>query len=308
MEKHNTSKRETALNSLGGFILRKLHKHTLYHYTTLSTFDAFLKDDAHLYCTHYAALNDSSELRCGLDVVCKHLQKENGISFAVCSQLKECFEEGCSREMIHPTWIMSFSLEKDSLYQWGMYTDRKQGGYSIGFDSAKLMNFVEESNERNGRTGNPTFTMKLMPCFYVKRNRKQIKTFLRQVFDINDSSLARLKKSGFKSASAVVSVLARMVLVSCLIKHESFKFENEVRLVIDPTSFDWTNVSLVGGKPRWNTGLFPHGKEQLRSVFKEVWISPHGDKQLLKNVAEIMKQKHGLTFTIKASKSPYNGR
>ena len=87
-----------AFDSLRSFVQGKLKHRQLFHYTTLSTFDAFLKDDAHLYCTHYAALNDSSELHCGLDVVCKHLQKENGISLAVCTQLKECFEEGCWRE------------------------------------------------------------------------------------------------------------------------------------------------------------------------------------------------------------------
>lgn len=299
---------ENAYAKLRPVFQSKLKGRILYHYTTLSTFDAFLKDDAQLVCTHYAALNDDSEIKCGFNLACEYLQNTIGIASTTCQQLKECFEVGRSTEMINPSWIMSFSLEADSLYQWGMYTDRHRGGYSIGFDSDELRKLVDDSNERNGRKGNPSFTMNLLPCLYAESDKSVIQQFLSMVFNPNSLFLTRLKKNGLADASAASTVLADMVLVSCLIKHESFKYENEVRLIVNPSFCDYESVDLIGGKPRWNTRLFPRCGNPLRSDIKEVWVSPHGDRQLLRDVAEMMKRKHGLSFGIKASKSPYNGR
>lgn len=306
MQKDNAL--ENAYAELRPFFQNKLKGRILYHYTTLSTFDAFLKDDAQLVCTHYAALNDSSEMTCGFDMICDYLQRICGVARITCQQLKECFVEGKSTEMIKPTWIMSFSLEEDSLYQWGMYTERKQGGYSVGFNSNELNNLVDDSNQRNETTGSPPFTMKLIPCLYTETDKDRIETFLSIAFNQADDALSRLKTNGFNDPDAAMTILARMVLVSCLIKHDSFKYEDEVRLVVDPTYSSFGDVSLIGGKPRWKTGLFPHAGTPLRSAFKEVWISPHGDKQLLKDVAEMMNKKYGLNYVTKTSRSPYNGR
>ena len=49
-------------------------------------------------------------------------------------------------------------------------------------------------------------------------------------------------------------------------------------------------------------------EKSFANVARQVWISPHGDKQLLNDVVEIMKENHGLTFTLKVGKSPYIGR
>lgn len=293
----------TAFQALRDFARCKLKGRILYHYTTLPTLAEFCKDDGKLYCTHFAALNDSSELSFGIGLICEQLEAKFGVPHGLCEQFKRCFDKGCSTGQIPPTWIMSFSLEQDSLYQWGMYTDRQQGGYSVGFDENKLKQLVYDYNDKCICP----FSLYLFPCMYGKTNKNEIDLFLKALFG-NNKDLQTIKSCSSGNKNAVAHIFARTVLASCVIKHESFAYENEVRLIVPPIHSNFGDAAFIGGKPRWNTSLFPNEDGQLRSLIKEIWVSPHGARQLLKATAEVLVRKYVLKTAIKESASPYNGR
>lgn len=286
----------------------------LYHYTAFRTFPVFFGSGADLYCTHFAALNDGAEVGQGWEMAIKYLNKYKGWADEKCDLLRDYYKKDLLANKVVSPWIMSFSLAKDSLAQWVAYTDKKEGGYAIGFDREKLEQMVirvacniKKKRDENDKKVVP-FRMHVLPCLYSNTDKDVIEGLFECYFDKEVEVLDRVKYADRPDSKDMAKIVEKLLLVSSIIKHESFKYEEEVRLIIQPSIPTYDACEFMGGKPRWKTNISTYINAPLCSLIKEIWVSPHGDRQVLLASAQIMKAKYGLSCEIRESTSPYNGR
>jgi len=301
----------------------------LYHYTSLDTLNAMLLEDADFYCTHFQALNDDSEIEIGMIITEKYLQEKFGWSSNGCVLFREVFKAILDDYQFGVPWIMSFSKEKDSLNQWGMYTDRIKGGVAIGFHVGQIWSAIDRfpgcysknALKSNGDKGDMSaFELRLLPCLYVESDVELIKELLETCLSIHEKELQRigsartikdLQLTDFHDA--ITSILQ----VCTVIKHEAFKNEKEVRLILLPKIKNIDDCELIGGKPRWKTyvrqtryeGFGSPIRKPLRGMIKEVVISPHGDVGMLWRTIRFLLNKYKMNWcALEKSVLPYNGR
>ena len=304
-------------------------KAILYHYTSIDTFDKFLGDCGDLYCTHFQVLNDSAEMTMGMMLAEKYLRKElkwPEIKGAWFRENYNMLVKGC--EIVTP-WVMSFSSERDSLNQWSMYTNRTNGGVAVGFDVGQLWSAIDRwpgcyskaALTSNGEKGEkPLFDLRLLPCLYSETDEKLIW----ELFDLRlKPYIAVFERIGVSTTVQDIEVkdftlaINAILEVSSIIKHEAFRNEKEVRLVLLPMTKSLADCELVGGKPRWKTyvcmtrreGYGNPRRQALRGMIKEVVVSPHGDKSAIWTTVRCLLDKYEMNWcTLEKSVLPYNGR
>lgn len=301
----------------------------LYHYTSVDTLNKFLEDSGDLYCTHSQVLNDSSELKMGMVAVDKYLQEMFDWSASKAAWFRENYNRLVSGKDIVVPWIMSFSQERDSLNQWGMYTDRVKGGVAVGFRMAELWGAIDRfpgayskavlrPNEEKGTSR--AFELRLLPCLYAKTDAKLIHSLFDEVLLPH--------KASFKAIGDAASIddinpkdftgaIFAILEVSSIIKHEAFKHEKEIRLALMPMTKSLVDCELIGGKPRWKTyisetlkeGIGNPRRKALRGMIKEIMISPHGDTDVLWTTVSCLLEKYEMTWcSLERSALPYNAR
>ena len=305
---------ETIYSYLQEKLSRRFGASVLYHYTTFRTFPVFFGPNADLYCTHFAALNDGAEVGQGWEMVIRYLNEQKGWPNEKCSLLWAYYKKGVLQNKVVSPWVMSFSLAQDSLAQWVAYTDKKEGGYALGFDREKLQTMVnrvacntKKKHDENDEKVVP-FRMYMLPCLYSETDMDVIEGLFDLYFNQEIDVFDRVKNADEPEPKDVAKILAKMLLVSSIIKHESFRYEEEVRLIIQPTIATYDECEFIGGKPRWKTNISKYINAPLCSLIKEIWVSPHGDRQVLLTAAQVMAAKQGLSCEIMKSASPYNGR
>ena len=286
----------------------------LYHYTSFGKFSVFFKKDADLYCTHFAALNDGNEIGQGWEIVVRYLNENMDWKTDKCNLIWNYYKKGIRENKIVSPWIMSFSLAKDSLPQWIGYTDKKEGGFALGFDAVQLQEVIKEmsrvdseARKEKGEEVAP-FRMYILPCLYSGKDANVITELLSRYINQDVALFNRVRDDKEPDVADKAKIIAKLLLVSAIIKHDSFCHEKEMRLIIQPTSSKFDDCDFIGGKPRWKTNIAQYVKSPLCGLIKEIWVSPHGDRQVLLTSAQIMAAKHGLSCEIKESSSPYNGR
>lgn len=299
---------KTIYSYLNEVVPQKFDTSVLYHYTAFRTFPVFFEENADLYCTHFAALNDSAEVRQGWEMAIRFLNVNKGFPKGKCNLLWNCYTKGVLKNKVVSPWIMSFSRAQDSLAQWVAYTDKKEGGYALGFEREKLQAAVNSIafDADKKMNGGIRCRVYILPCIYSDSDREVIEGLFDFYFGQANELFERVKSATEPDWKDVASIVAKVLLVSSIIKHESFKYEEENRLIIQPTISTYDECKFIGGKPRWETKIASHCK--LGRLLKEIWVSPHGDRQVLLSSAQIMVAKHGLSCEIKESSSPYNGR
>ena len=304
-------------------------KGMLYHYTSIGTLEKFFADNGDFYCTDFRVLNDSSEMMVGMGMALKYLQSEFKWSEMKCAWFRENYKVLVGGGEIVTPWVMSFSAEKDSLNQWGMYTKRESGGVAVGFDVGQLANAIDrwpgcyskDAIPQDGEKGNERkFELLLLPCLYAVTDEKVINGLFdvrlkphADVFGrIGEASVAQ-EISSDDFTRAIISILE----ISAIIKHEAFRNEKEVRLVLLPMTKSLVDCELIGGKPRWKTYVAETRKEgygnpkrkPLRGMIKEVIISPHGDTDMLWTTVRFLLDKYEMSWcALEKSTLPYNAR
>ena len=274
----------------------------IWHYTSREVFANILEKRTGLYATHYKFLNDSSEYKYGLDVVMDYLIEE--INKRINEQLQQGVTEEKRKEFnqikedlncekielpYKDMFTLCFSRKPDKLYQWRSYTPN--GGYSIGFSKSELDLIIQKKSHKsnegdkiyfyNDEDSNETYIL-LEDCIYDKEAMKNcIETLVFQ-------------KDNMKS-------IARLFSLS---KHYSFREEEETRIAIFGDSLR-RHIEIVGGKPR--IPIVGCDKDSVANLIKGVYVSPHGDREGNMLFAELLKEKHNLSFEICCSDSPYVG-
>lgn len=107
-----------------------------YHYTSVLALQQILTKQT-LYLTNSEFLNDREEILYGLDLIDKIDREILNIHLNI-EELKNIIIESLRR-----TFILSYSLNADSLALWGNYTSFE--GYNIGFDFKKMFKYQYEN-------------------------------------------------------------------------------------------------------------------------------------------------------------------
>ena len=305
----------------------------IYHYTSLEILELFLKFDGDFWCTQFCSLNDRTEMTMGATVAAGYFKIHYGWTVEKCLWFRKLYEDFVFRNMAIMPWVFSFSRARDSLYQWGMYTNRAKGGVAVGFDRRWLIDLIDRRPCQYSAAANMTGTLckyqlydlRLLPCLYVRSDSEKIEELMALSFEGCENEISRLSElaPGDRiSDEDVLRVMSAILNFSPIIKHESFIHEEEERLVLYPKTRNLVDVELKGGKPRWRSYISEaikihndkgeFGKDQLREfrhLIKEIMISPHGDQQsLLMNVG-FLRIKAGIEkCLLSRSDSPYDGR
>jgi hypothetical protein len=286
--------------SLNAFMQRtypdRYESQRLYHYTTPEVVEKLFADEADLWLSHIGRLNDNLEWVGGLEYVDKYLRKRGRDNLADdYVLLRE--GKGCV------PYVLSMSQYKDKASMWGMYGDRKLGGYAVGFDRADLEQLVEIKNRESKDE------YYLLPCLYKEEDvDKLLEHILDEAHVDEDEHLCR---EGCDD-EIPARIISRLFFVSLIIKDGSFDYENEWRLAVrtnDVKPVGWDGLAVPEfEKPHMNSRLL---KKTLREYFREVVVSPCGPnwmREVNHSRLEKWRDKYSLEFEVCDSSSPYNGR
>lgn len=325
----------------------------LYHYTTASGLKGILESQT-LWATHYKHLNDTTEiehLRRPLeqaifplikDIAKRHFKKslrfklrarkmggvlglaEKEATGFIRAFYTTTFEGGRNGVPFAEPFITSFCAHGDDeaherengrLSQWRAYAD---GGYALVFDTRKLW----ELADIEGRTYHLT-VLSLGDVVYEGDDKAFQEEFSKLIEDLKRLFLDFLDKdkpfNPEKLFDAFVSSAARY-------KHQGFKEEREVRIVVSPMSEELSK-ELAKDHPdyrpedkqfktiklrtdgEWEIRyieLFDYEKKQHLPIMRII-VGPHREQAALEDTALKLVSDLRLNIAVKCSETPYIG-
>lgn len=273
----------------------------VYHYTPADVLEKFLADDGDLLCTHCRSLNDSEEFLVGAGLFIDYMKARAWNQDLIARVTKQI--NGFAHYDLSMPWIFSFSWYNDSLPQWSVYTDKRDGGYAIGFSVDKLIKLGTIRSDKANMDNHYPVTTYYHPCIYVGIDDvfAEFDSFFQGHINSGDVHSARIDDH------LVNEVVGMALMMAAVVKDRSFYMEGESRLVIS-ANFDeaYKRIKSIGGRARMPAFV----KEDiglLRDMIRSVIISPHGKRDSLFVNALNLKRKHNANFVIKFSPSPYRG-
>ena len=313
----------------------------IYQYTSKEVLWEFLKPDNDFYCTYFRDLSDPMEFITGMGVVtqmwreyCRGEEDE----FLTPLRYSVAMSGKYGKNLL--PWIMSFSKAKDETSQWRTYTNRNEGGFSVGFDVDVIR---QRLYENNNQSHGAWCLLSFLPCLYADcDSQESINTLLEFVLrDVVVDLKGLLDARQIADNNEQIARSLLYLLMSSIIKLSNFKEEQEWRLVVQPLELNEVavQVEMIGGKPRIRTGLFgaktndksldiqdsvattkKDGQGQqdslqndhmLSSAIGEIIVSPHGPSEFLHDKAELSLALRGVGDgerpMVVSSESPYRG-
>ncbi|MEN8259090.1 MAG: DUF2971 domain-containing protein [Pseudomonadota bacterium] len=220
----------------------------LYHYTGLAGLYGILRS-GEIWAFHSQYLNDSEEYNCAIELCKRHI--ESRIKDKRDQDIKGQLEwmRDLPEEVSKDAYVFVFSLSEadDSLPQWRAYGD-SGGCFAIGFDPEELKTVVDKRIEET------EYNIRMGRCRYGKLEQNRIaKLIVAQAVQkhIGDGPAGRGDKS-----SCQVNFAVSLHEFAPIIKHGSFKDEQEWRVIIGPIS---ERNEFVDFRP---------GKSMLRPYYK----------------------------------------
>jgi hypothetical protein len=202
--------------------------------------------------------------------------------------------------------LISLSENGDLLSQWRAYASN--GGYSIGFDTSYLQELaasqliIKSHHYHRGRKvpfGEYRELYKLLPCIYTKREEQKL--YARQAID---NALKFLKENAYQwvleqetSSEEAYTLMRRLgnevgegiIWLSSILKDESFKEEEEWRLVSQPLGYGSLSYRTRGSLVvPYHTFKLAHeyldestGKNTRGPIkaIKEVFVGPGSERE-----------------------------
>ena len=285
-------------DSLKGQLSDSLNVELLYHYTNCEVAQELFKENADLWCTHYRFMNDSKEWFSGLELIGDILRNQGSDELA--DEVDLLPEKiGCA------PWITSFSMNCDKASMWGMYCDRSNGGFALGFNLVDLEQLIDQKNKSSQ---DEYF---LLPCIYDTNTVKSILTYI--LDECHSDEDEHLCKEGCV-CELTPRILSRIFFLSLIVKHPSFDYEDEWRLIVrkhDALPLEDEGLRMLYSnsddeKPHIVSGLF---EKPLRDYFAQIIVSPCGNVDANFSCMAKKKAKYNLNgLSIIKSSSPYNGR
>ncbi|MEI8225983.1 MAG: DUF2971 domain-containing protein [Bacteroidota bacterium] len=198
-------------------------KKPLYHYTSQKGLLGILQTQK-LWMTNILYLNDSSEFKYTIDLVTSEIKNRKeqlekkglpllpyrGDLYDRYNTVERVFDI-LSGEIPTQSYVFSLSTKENDLNQWRGYCP-KEGGFSVGFDYKKLSSIVGDMNKKEdeGR-------YEIRECIYKKQVQMESVKQLIGIIDNKDTN----KKLFY----------TELVNISSYFKDESFRYENEYRII-----------------------------------------------------------------------------
>lgn len=245
----------------------KQYNGELFHYTSLSGFESILTGDQNmitLWASRYDCLNDVSEGQLVTEVyknVCKKLKENNEIPNDMPVELEKIapaktmlFKSRLDNKtkITRPEsvgYVCSFSKEKNSIPMWKAYSkDDISKGLNIGFSVDKIKQSL------NNFYNDMEVNIQVYPVIYDKTTKEDlIANFVKNV--VNKYS------SGYEIPVRYV-ISNQLTLWKLIFKHESFEYENEVRIIV--------NIAKHSSNKKTNIDVKYRKKEQYEIPYIEI--------------------------------------
>lgn len=288
------------------------NKDLIWHYTSADIGAQMLDRKTGLYATDYIFLNDSGEVYYGITRIKTFLDEmekkpkdfleainypdiDNMRTFPDPEIIERCREAvNTSKWATHP-YILCFSHNPDSLYQWRSYTPN--GGLCFGISLQELRSKISpdyiyldnisfsrlhHQHQYGGKMADFTEYLIMGKCLYTDLQQRKM------LFEIVTSDKFKTKE-GLEDISDdfFIQILSCMFLF----KHFSFTEEDEERIILwGPASFK--RVEIIGNKPRIPISYYD--KNNLNNCIKGVFISPHGNKKQIRIIVQTLLDKYEL--------------
>lgn len=284
----------------------------VYHYTTTPVAEIFLDSrKAQLYCTNAKALNDDQEYKLGIEYAEAHIAEVMNLDAEVISEVKDMLKIVKDNDYRIP-WVMSFSSARDLLSQWRAYTDKKNGGFAIGFSFAKVEELVERIVIEKRKKSKMQYILHFLPCFYLNYESPddmlEVDKFFKLIFKEYYTDVISKMVDISNPHAYAYSIVSFICIFAAFIKHSAFSEEREYRLMLQVLDKKYEkNVEIVGGKPRLRISKNLKSND-VQSLISELWISPHGDVELLKSLGRYMNIREGSKIEMYNSNLPFNGK
>ena len=211
-------------------------------------------------------------------------------------------------------YVFCLTAQVDNPYFWCRYTDARNGGFAVGIDRKKLVDYFNQLNQRSVSSASRGRLIYLMPVLYMESDRQQISSYLELMYQQRRDAFDTYAK-GAPSADCN-DVLAQILVAAAVIKDEKYAVEREWRLVLHPTFADVeeANASLKKAikekqknpKPRLKTGIFRLASRDLKDIIRCIWVSPQGDRTTLH--AKVQKQLGALLSPMTGGEIVADGR
>lgn len=258
---------------------------TIYHYTSIHGLYGII-NSGEIWTSKIKYSNDSSELLHAIKIAEEYfntIYDDSNQKRVIDSWINEINAMYNSH-----IFICSFTKNSDLLSQWRGYGG-KTSGYSIGFDTATLIEFANQHK------------FDLFKCIYNLNKQKQIVKYF------FESRLQFLKNNNIEYDVACTTEFLR---IASLFKHSSFSEEDEWRLISDSLSckldnfkFRTSDTMLI---PYYAIPIRDKEKADNRVKIKEIVCGPNPNNELSSNSIKTLLNKLDYSgFKMSISKTPY---
>jgi hypothetical protein len=203
----------------------------LFHYCPLSSLFGIVKSNIlRLTCSKYS--NDPHENIIGENVL-KEILKENILNqqkIFITEVIKE-LERGRDWSIFHTPYVFCMTKKKEDLNQWRIYADNGRG-FCIGLKPAFFVTGIYIQSDIDSSFNFPLDLyydkLYINKCIYESEKQKK---FIIQIIDLftNYPEIKNLDND-----KKVISFIQYFKLITSFFKHESYKDEEEWRLVCFP--------------------------------------------------------------------------
>jgi len=278
-----------------------------YHYTTLAALKSILESQE-LWLTDYAYLNDSSEVRHGIELAREEFEAGlRGATRGTAKVLRTLLEIPTERQP--RICVACFSFERDSLTQWKGY-GRDHVGIAIGIEPLPFFTTLAYPRE-----------LSYSPIIYDPQvKRELLRGFAHDWSTLRDRDL----KEGLIESNDAYESLPRSGFFELLsmMKDEAFRDERELRFVYqeDP---EGTISKLDGRAPKrfriagdiltpytttkdivQRSAVFSAADSKLR--FHEIIVGPHPHAALIQSgIRELLTEYRYEDVEVNVSKVPF---
>jgi Protein of unknown function (DUF2971) len=247
----------------------------LYHYTNINALKSIL-DDAQVWGTHVAYLNDTREFSHGIDAIAGLAEqvidditpRDDATKIKTIMPLLMIIHQAIndSKDILDERmgpYVSCFSQSVDDLSQWRGYAN---GGYAIKFDPEILKDSVAQvAKQGDDPLPEPCAQPHLTQVEYIpERQYERVK----QLFVKHSASFygaVQVKPEDFDAAldNVHTALIQELVPLAASLKHHKFVGEAEFRLVSHSSASFYSPSPSVGLVPRIRFGF---AKEAVKGV------------------------------------------
>jgi hypothetical protein len=267
----------------------------LYHYTSMGVLESITRT-RQIWLSEVSHLNDKTEH----DHAATFMQ---GLLYERYPDLKLLVAENFSawrfRQSFRETFVCSFTENADSLPQWRGYCSNGLG-VAIGFSSAAIRDMEVTVQPVHRPDLESSFSAALMRCVYTREDKENLSE------EYIDQFLRCMTSEANQNAAQQILTNV-MSLCSPLFKHESFKEEQEWRLVVTSRTPDApTRYFRIG-----YSSIIPYltatlGADETVDFIKEIVIGPSPNEGLaVKGVERLLHARGFSGAIVKPSNIPY---